>query len=197
MLTYDGTAPARGSHALRESSRAFAAAGGARAEIYTRAAGTWPNSATATPIRSGYPDIPRRVSGYNLPDLLPENGFNVARALIGTESTCVTILEATLKLIPSPRHRVVLALGFDRLYEAGDAVPFIREFRPIALEGIDDVLIELHAAQEGMFPAKVAMLPRGNGWLLVEFGGEHAGRGRRLRAQTDDCAGRARRTRPV
>ena len=58
-------------------------------------------------IRARFPQIPRRVSGYeNLDQLFPENGLNVARALVGTEGTCVTVLEATLNLIPNPAERV-------------------------------------------------------------------------------------------
>src|ERR1700682_2522455 len=49
-------------------------------------------------IRARFPQIPRRVSGYNLDELLPERGFNVARALVGTEGTCAIVLEAKLKL---------------------------------------------------------------------------------------------------
>jgi hypothetical protein len=56
-------------------------------------------------IRARYPDIPRRVSGYNLDDLLPEKGFHVARALVGSESTLVTILEAKLRLLKNPKAR--------------------------------------------------------------------------------------------
>src|SRR5271169_4100476 len=59
-------------------------------------------------IRQKFPTIPRRVSGYNLNYLLPENGFHVARALVGSEGTCVTILEATCRLVESPPQRVLL-----------------------------------------------------------------------------------------
>ena len=168
VLTYDGTRLVVGATSPEEFER-ICAEGGRKAEIYGALHELAARYGDA--IRKGYPDIPRRVSGYNLPDLLPEKGFNVARALTGTESTCVTLLEATVKLIPSPRHRVVLALGFDSSYEAGDAVPFIREFRPIALEGLDDVLLN-YMRRKSMFPAEIAMLPQGNGWLLVEFGGD-------------------------
>ncbi len=69
-------------------------------------------------IRERYPDIPRRVSGYNLDELLPENGFNVARALVGTEGTCVTILEATVRLVYSPPSRErSLVLGYPDVYQ--------------------------------------------------------------------------------
>ena len=45
-------------------------------------------------VRAAYPDIPRRVSGYNLDSLLPEHGFDVAGLLVGSESTLVTVLRA-------------------------------------------------------------------------------------------------------
>src|SRR5438105_7485943 len=67
----------------------------------------------AQQIRTRFPDIPRRVSGYNLPALLPENGFNVARALVGSEGTCAMVLAATVRLVPSPKARSLVGLGYD------------------------------------------------------------------------------------
>jgi FAD/FMN-containing dehydrogenase/Fe-S oxidoreductase len=122
-------------------------------------------------IRERYPDIPRRVSGYNLDDLLPENGFNVAAALTGTEGTCAVILEATLHLIPSPRHKSLLVLGWDSEYEAADHVPQVLEHKPTGLEGLDHVLVEDIKVVE-MNPQDVDLMPDGQGWLIVEFGGE-------------------------
>src|SRR6185437_15819953 len=92
-------------------------------------------------VRQRFPRIPRRVSGYNLDQLLPENGFNVARALVGTESTCVTVLEATTRLIPSPPARTLVVLGYPDMYRACDQIPTILRFQPIALEGFDDSLL--------------------------------------------------------
>jgi FAD/FMN-containing dehydrogenase/Fe-S oxidoreductase len=122
-------------------------------------------------IRARYPKIPRRVSGYNLDELLPENGFNVARALVGTESTCVTILEATLKLIYSPPKRALLVLGYPDVYSAADHVVQIMQFKPTALEGMDSLLVHFMKLMH-LHPKDVALLPRGGGWLIVEFGGE-------------------------
>src|SRR5437764_12776017 len=78
-------------------------------------------------IKKRYPRIPRRVSGYNLDQLLPgEDGrFNLARALVGSEGTLVTILEAKLRLVDNPRFQSLLVLGYDDIYVAGDAVPQI------------------------------------------------------------------------
>jgi FAD/FMN-containing dehydrogenase/Fe-S oxidoreductase len=121
-------------------------------------------------IRERYPDLPRRVSGYNLDDLLPENGFHVARALVGTESTCVTLLEATVELLPSPAHRSLLVLGYEDKYRAADDVMRVLAHGPIGLEGMDDRLLE-GARHIGFYDDQTAM-PDGRGWLFVEFGGE-------------------------
>jgi FAD/FMN-containing dehydrogenase/Fe-S oxidoreductase len=122
-------------------------------------------------IRNGFTSIPRRVSGFDLPHLLPEAGFHVARSLVGTEGTCVTVLEASLQLVTSPPHRSLLVLGYPDVFAAADAVPAILPFGPIGLEGIDHRLIaDLRA--RNMYPDEVAMLPKGRGWLLVEFGGD-------------------------
>ncbi|HKG44059.1 MAG TPA: FAD-binding and (Fe-S)-binding domain-containing protein [Gaiellaceae bacterium] len=122
-------------------------------------------------IRARYPKIPRRVSGYNLDDLLPENGFNVARALAGSESTCVTYLEATVHLVYSPPARALLVLGYEDAFTAGDHVPQILEHKPLGLEGIDETLVE-DMTQLGLHVHDLSALPEGHGWLLIELGGE-------------------------
>ena len=86
-------------------------------------------------IRTGIPEIPRRVSGYNLDELLPENNFNAARPLVGTESTCAVFLEATVRLIDLPKKRALVLLGYPSVYEAGDHVTEIMKYKPIGLGG--------------------------------------------------------------
>lgn len=122
-------------------------------------------------IRSGIPQIPRRVSGYNLDDLLPENNFNVARSLVGTESTCVVFLEATVRLIKRPKKRSLVLLGYDSVFEAGDHVTEIMEHKPIGLEGMDNKLVNYMHKKE-LHEEDLGLLPEGNGWLLVEFGAD-------------------------
>jgi FAD/FMN-containing dehydrogenase/Fe-S oxidoreductase len=124
-------------------------------------------------IRERFPKLPRLVSGYPLGALLPENGFDVARSLVGTEGTCVTILEATVRLVPSPPGRALLVLGFVDVFEAADRSPDILAFGPIGLEGFDDRLVEACRRKRINLPA-IGNLPEGGGWLLIEFGGEDA-----------------------
>ncbi len=124
-------------------------------------------------VRERFPDIPRRVSGYNLDQLLPENGFNVARALVGTEGTCVTILEATCELKPSPQHRRLVALGFADAFIAADHVPAVLALKPIGLEGFDGLLVDF-MLRKNLVVDDVKLLPAGRGFLLCEFGGDTA-----------------------
>ncbi|HEY7196373.1 MAG TPA: FAD-binding and (Fe-S)-binding domain-containing protein [Gaiellaceae bacterium] len=168
VVLYDGTRLRVGTAEEDEIDR-IVAEGGRRGEIYARLRDL--RDRHSDEIRRRYPDIPRRVSGYNLDQLLPENGFNVAAALVGTESTCATILEATVRLVENPRCRSLLVVGYEDAYEAGDHVPQILEHRPIGLEGVDDVLIE-DMTVTGIHKEDLSMLPDGKGWLLVELGGE-------------------------
>jgi FAD/FMN-containing dehydrogenase/Fe-S oxidoreductase len=122
-------------------------------------------------IRAKFPRIPRRVSGYNLDELLPENGFNLARALVGTEGTCVIVLEAKLKLIHNPRHKVLVGLGYKDAFFAADHVSEILEFEPIGFEGFEGTITE-GLRRKGT--PNVDLLPEGGGVLLVEFGSDDA-----------------------
>jgi FAD/FMN-containing dehydrogenase/Fe-S oxidoreductase len=125
----------------------------------------------ASLIRQKFPQIPRRVSGYNLNYLLPENGFHIARSLVGSEGTCVTILEATCRLVESPPARVLLVLGFRDIDECADRIPEILEHHPIGLEGFDDILVACTRTKT-LNPEGLSLLPEGRGWLLAEFGGQ-------------------------
>ena len=118
-----------------------------------------------------FPDIPRRVSGFNLDRLLPEHGFDVAQALVGTEGTCVVVLHATVRLIDAKPARTLVVLGYPDAYTAADDVPKVREHRPVGLEGIDDKLVE-YMRRKGLHPDDVDLLPDGHAFLLVEFGGD-------------------------
>jgi FAD/FMN-containing dehydrogenase/Fe-S oxidoreductase len=166
IVTYDGLRMRVGATSDVQLEQIIAS-GGRRGEIYAAMKGL--RDKYADDVRARYPDIPRRVSGYNLNELLPENGFNVARALVGSEGTLVAVLEATCRLIWSPPVRVLVVLGFDDVYAAGDAVPFVNAHGPIALEGLDDRLIEFMRKKK-IHVDSLNELPEGKGWLMVEFG---------------------------
>ncbi|HEY5341125.1 MAG TPA: FAD-binding and (Fe-S)-binding domain-containing protein [Candidatus Aquilonibacter sp.] len=168
IVTYDGLRMRVGRTSEEELAQ-IVAAGGRKGQIYADLKAL--RDKYADLIRARFPKIPRRVSGFPLNELLPENGFNVARALVGTESTCVTVVEATVRLVPSPPHRALLMLGFSDLATAGDHVPLCDEHNPIALEGIADSMFH-YMALKGNADTGREMFPAGKGWLICEFGGD-------------------------
>jgi FAD/FMN-containing dehydrogenase/Fe-S oxidoreductase len=186
VLTYDGVRMRIGATSDAELENMIGE-GGRRGDIYAGLKGI--RDEYGDLIRAKYPNIPRRVSGYNLNYLLPENGFHVARALVGTEGTCVTTLEATCRLVESPPERVLLTIGCRDVFEAADLVPDVLSFKPIGLEGMDDVLVE-STRRIGINPEGVALLPEGRGWLLAEFGGETLLEAESLAQQAMESLGR-------
>ena len=166
VLLYDGTELDVGATPALELD-AIIREGGRRGQIYAGLRDI--RDRYAHLIRERFPGIPRRVSGYNLDQLLPENGFNIARALVGAEGTCVTVLEATVTLIPSPRHRSLVGLGYADTFAAADHVPEILTLDPIGLEGFEGAIID--GLQRKGAP-HLDLMPPGRGFLLVEFGGD-------------------------
>ncbi len=170
ILTYSGQRLHVGATSGEDFDR-FLREGGRRAEIYTGLKSL--ADRYGEQVRRQFPDIPRRVSGYNLNHLLPENGFHVARALVGSEGTCVTVLEATCRLVESPPARALLVIGWPDIYLCADHVPEIMEHRPIGLEGFDDIMVNA-SRRKGVNLEGLALLPEGAGWLMVEFGADTA-----------------------
>ncbi|WP_021599271.1 FAD-binding and (Fe-S)-binding domain-containing protein [Actinomadura welshii] len=168
VLTYDGLRMWVG-ETSDEDYEAIQAAGGRRAEIY-RALRALRDDGMEL-VRTRYPDIPRRVSGYNLDALLPEKHFDVARALVGSEGTLVTVLRAEIRLVPVPEHEALVVLGYDDIAAAGDAVPRVLPSRPLALEGMDHTLLDLAEQDRLAGPDVLAEMPEGAGWLMVRLGG--------------------------
>ncbi len=170
ILTYGGQRLHVGATSAEDFER-FIREGGRRAEIYNGLKSL--ADRYGEQVRRQFPNIPRRVSGYNLNHLLPESGLHVARALVGSEGTCVTILEATCRLVESPPARVLLVIGWPDIYICADHIPQIMEHRPIGLEGFDDIMVNA-SRRKSVNLDGLAMLPEGAGWLMVEFGADTA-----------------------
>jgi FAD/FMN-containing dehydrogenase/Fe-S oxidoreductase len=168
VLTYDGARFWCGPTDSSEFSR-IVSSRGRQAQIYSQLRNLIDKYGDL--VRNQFPKIRRRVSGYNLDQLLPENGFNVARALVGTEGGCALTLQAEARLVTSPRERVLVVMAFPDIYAAGDAVPQVLAAGPIACEGLDEAIIG-GLRSRGLRLEDIALLPAGKAWLMVEFGGD-------------------------
>ena len=167
VLLYDGTRFWCGPTSDEEY-REIERRGDRRAEIYRRLRRL--RESCAEEIAARYPDIPRRVSGYNLDSLLPEHGFDIAGLLVGSESTLVTVLRAKLRLVPVLPERSLVVLGYPSIDRAADAVPAVLPHNPIALEGLDHRLIRDEQVKH-LNPQALQELPEGSAFLMVQFGG--------------------------
>ncbi len=176
VLTYDGE---RFWVGVNEEDKLdeIIAAGGRKGEIYAKLRDL--RDKYADDIRAGYKsaeELPRRVSGYNLDELLPERGFNVARALVGTESTCVTVLRSRLMLTPALLERTTVVVEYPSLPAAAEHIEEILEWKPIGLEAVDHKLIEdqqvEHLNEQGL--RELPRLGGTHGWLMVQFGADTA-----------------------
>jgi len=171
VVTYDGTRMTVGP--TGDDAYALVVGGGGRPGEIHRALRQLRDSC-ADLIRAGYPaDVPRRVSGYNLDSLLPERGFDVARALVGSESTCVLVLEATVRLLPDPPHHTLLVVGFPDAATAADHVPELLDSPVIGLECFDGGVLD-NLAKHGIHLPGMDELPEGGAWLLAEYGADTA-----------------------
>jgi FAD/FMN-containing dehydrogenase/Fe-S oxidoreductase len=166
IVLYDGTRMSVGA-TPPERLEALIAGGGRVGQIYSGLARI--RDRYAALVREKFPRIPRRVSGYNLDELLPENSFHVARALVGSEGTCASVVSATLNLAASPPFRVLTVLGFNDAFLAADAIPLALEHKPIGLEGFDSLLVDF-MRRKGLALRELDQLPPGVGFLLIEMG---------------------------
>jgi Fe-S oxidoreductase/FAD/FMN-containing dehydrogenase len=166
LLLYDGTRLTVGPTTEVELD-AYIKIGGRVGEIYAALRSI--RNTYADQVRAKFPRIPRRVSGFNLDELLPESNFNLARALVGSEGTCAVILGATLQLVESPQCRALVGVGFPDIFLAADHVTEILEHKPIGLEGVDGYLLDALRRKQ-KYLGDLELLPPGDGFLIVEFG---------------------------
>ncbi len=124
-------------------------------------------------VRTEFGRFGRQVSGYALEHLLPERGFDLARAMVGSEGTLALVTGATVRLVVDPPHRVLVVLGFPDIAAAGDAAPAVLAHHPTACEGLDRRIVDVVRTRRGA--ASVPTLAAGAAWLLVEVVGESSG----------------------
>ena len=118
-------------------------------------------------IRTEFGRFTRQVSGYSLEHLLPEHRFDVAKFFAGTEGTLGVITKATVKLVADAPHKLMVALGYPTMADAGDDIANLLQFKPTACEGLDRRIVDVVIRQNG--PDAVGALPAGDGWMLLEL----------------------------
>ncbi|WP_335999226.1 FAD-binding and (Fe-S)-binding domain-containing protein [Halorientalis halophila] len=128
-------------------------------------------------IDSRYPELKRRVSGYNLDRLIYENEdgqevINLAKLYVGSEGTLGVIVEAKVGLVTVPEETALALYCFEDLVDAMSAVPEALEFEVSAVELMDDEVFRLAAESDG-YSEYVEPIPEGTAAaLMLEFDSE-------------------------
>ena len=185
VALYDGTRLSLGGVMSDDEIQNVIARGGREGEIYSQLRDLRDRNAAS--IRDHFPKLPRRVSGYNLDELMSTRGFNLSRAIVGSEGTLAVILRATVRTVPRPQKVALAVLGFGDVFIAADQIPWILEHRPEAVEGFDHNLPEF--ARTKSMPG-VRFLPDGRAFLLVELGAATADEARSRAERVIDQARR-------
>ena len=98
-------------------------------------------------IATGFPRFWRQSGGYRLDRLARTDaqtaGFDLAKFVVGSEGTLVTVVEATVSLVPAPRHRVIAVGHFTSVPAAIEATQDALACQPAAVELLDRAIIEL------------------------------------------------------
>ena len=103
-------------------------------------------------IRTEFGRFTRQVSGYSLEHLLPENGRNLDRFLVGSEGTLGVVTGATVRLVEDAPARALAVLGYADMFEAADAVPALLHHPLVACEGLDARIVDVVRAGAGPSP---------------------------------------------
>ncbi len=121
-------------------------------------------------IRTELGRFGRQVSGYSLEHLLPERGFDVARALVGSEGTLALVLGATVRLVADAPFRGLVVLGYPTMADAADATPGLLPHAPDRRRGPG--LPHRPAAPRRARGRPCRTCPAARRWLVVELTGD-------------------------
>ena len=133
-------------------------------------------SECAEEIERRYPKLLRRVAGYNLNEFAKaDQPFNLSRLMVGSEGTLGVVIEATVKLVPLPKAKAVMAIEFATLLEALEAAPLILRHAPSAVEVMDKFILD-HTTQNAELQRRRQTFISGDpgALLCVEFYGDRA-----------------------
>lgn len=94
-------------------------------------------------IEEHFPKIPRRVSGYNLDELIAPGPLNLSKLIVGSEGTLGITTEIKVKICKKPGILGLCVIHFHELNEGMNAIPTMLSFAPLSLEMIDNKIIEM------------------------------------------------------
>ncbi len=127
-------------------------------------------------IEQSFPRLNRALTGYDLPHLLDGGRFDINSVLCGSEGSLGLVAEATLNVLPLPKHRALIVIAYADFQEALRDARTLMACDPLSIETVDGKVLDL--ARSDIVWARVAKYfpdtPGGKtaGANLVEFDGK-------------------------
>ncbi len=140
-------------------------------------------------IRESFPDVMRRVSGYNLDEFITDSPFDLSKMVVGSEGTLCAVVEARLNLVELPAHKGLIAVHFRDLVESVEANLKVLETEPVASELIDKILLDQTVDSIEHAPSRSFLQGDPAALLVVEY---YADSETELNGKMDDLEARLR-----
>lgn len=94
-------------------------------------------------IEKHFPKIPRRVSGYNLDELIKDEPLNICKLIVGSEGSFGIATEIKVRITKKKEGTGLILLHFNNMIEGLKKIEEILSYFPYAVEMIDDKIIEM------------------------------------------------------
>lgn len=94
-------------------------------------------------IEQSFPKLNRSLTGYDLPALYDNQIFNMNNILCGSEGTLGFIAEATVSVLPIPKHRALINIGYDNFQNALKDAKALMALDPLSIETVDSKVLGL------------------------------------------------------
>ena len=126
----------------------------------------------AAEIEARYPNIMRRVSGYNLDEFLTDSPFNMTKMVVGSEGTLCVVTEVKINLVPRPTMTSIAVVHFEDIFGASESIKDILDHGPSSIEIMDRNVLERSRASTGLGSNMAFIEGNPGAILVVEFYGE-------------------------
>lgn len=120
-------------------------------------------------IKKRFPKLPRRVSGYNLEELIKESPLNLSKIITGSEGTFGIITEVKLRIVKKPNHTGFCLLFFNDMYKGMQSIPQMLEHSPLSVEMIDKKVIAMGKVSPAMKGKTAWVTGDPDAIFIVEF----------------------------
>ena len=132
----------------------------------------------ASEIEEKFPKLNRCLTGYDLAHIIENGRYNLNSVLCGSEGSLGFLAEATLNVLPIPKHSILINIRYTSFMDALRDAQALMALNPLSIETVDSRVLML-AMQDIVWHGVAEYFPGDEatptlGINLVEFSGDDA-----------------------